>query len=165
MGLPWRLSGKEPACQSRRLRFDPWVGKIPWRRKWQPTPVHLPGKSHGQRSLVGYSPQGHKESDTTEQLTSNKARKDTRTGWSCISLSQGTPGPQSSITGLQAPGHSLPPLLGCDSHPQGGLMVLQGCWRARHLLHVPCCGARSTRKRGKRKKKTPHTCLFLQRLE
>jgi len=43
-----------------------WVGKIPWRRKWQPTPVFLPGKSHGQRSLVGYSPWGHKELDTTE---------------------------------------------------------------------------------------------------
>ena len=42
------------------------MGKIPWKRKWQPTPVFLPGKSHGQRSLVGYSPQGHKESDTTE---------------------------------------------------------------------------------------------------
>ena len=48
--------------------FDPWVGKIPWRRKWQPTSVFLPGKSHGRRSLVGYSPWGHKESDTTEQL-------------------------------------------------------------------------------------------------
>ena len=40
--------------------FNPWVGKIPWRRKWQPTPVFLPGKVHGQRSLVGYSPWGHK---------------------------------------------------------------------------------------------------------
>ena len=40
--------------------FHPWVRKIPWRRKWQPTPVLLPGKSHGQRSLVGYSPRGHK---------------------------------------------------------------------------------------------------------
>ena len=48
--------------------FDPWVGKIPWRRKWQSTPVLLPGKSHGQRSLVGYSPWGRKESDTTEPL-------------------------------------------------------------------------------------------------
>ena len=47
--------------------FDPWVGKILWRRKWQLTPVLLPGKSHG-RSLVGYSPWGRKESDTTEQL-------------------------------------------------------------------------------------------------
>ena len=48
--------------------FYLWVGKIPWRRKWQPTPVLLPGKSHGWRSLVGYSPWGHKESDMTEQL-------------------------------------------------------------------------------------------------
>ena len=49
--------------------LNAWVGKIPWRRKWQPTPVFLPGESHGQRSLVSYSPWGHKESDTTEQLT------------------------------------------------------------------------------------------------
>ena len=46
--------------------FDPWVRKILWRRKWQPTPVLLPGKSHGWKSLVGYSPWGRKESDTTE---------------------------------------------------------------------------------------------------
>ena len=52
----------------RRPGFDPWVGKIPWRRKWQPTPVFLPGESHGWRSLVGYSPQGSKEPDTTERL-------------------------------------------------------------------------------------------------
>ena len=49
--------------------FDPWVGEIPWRRKWQPTPVFLPRKSHGQRSLVGYRPWGCKESDITEQLS------------------------------------------------------------------------------------------------
>ena len=49
----------------------PWVGKIPWRRKWQPTPVFLLGKSHGQRSLAGYSPWGHKESDMTEQLSTH----------------------------------------------------------------------------------------------
>ena len=49
---------------SKRCRFDPWVDKISWRRKWHPTPVFLFGKSHGQRSLVGYSPWGHKESDT-----------------------------------------------------------------------------------------------------
>ena len=60
--------GKESACQC-RLGFDPWVGKSPWRRKWHPTPVPLLGKSHGQRSLVGYSPWGHKESDTTEWLS------------------------------------------------------------------------------------------------
>ena len=54
--LPQWLSGKESICQCRRPKFDPWVGKIPWRRKWQPTPVFLPGKFHGQRSLAGYSP-------------------------------------------------------------------------------------------------------------
>ena len=48
--------GKKPACQCRRLGFSPWVGKISWRRKWQPTAIFLPGKSHGQRSLAGYSP-------------------------------------------------------------------------------------------------------------
>ena len=56
-----------PKCG--RLGFDPWVGKIPWRRKWQPTPVFLRGESHGWRSLVGYSPWGCKESNTTELLT------------------------------------------------------------------------------------------------
>ena len=61
--------GKESACQCRRHRFDPWLGKIPWNRKWQPTPVLLSGKSHRQRSLVGYSPWGHKELDTTERLS------------------------------------------------------------------------------------------------
>ena len=54
MGFP---GGKESTCQ---CRFNPWFGNIPWRRKWQLTPVFLPGKSHGQRSLVGYSPWGHK---------------------------------------------------------------------------------------------------------
>ena len=51
-----------------RPGFDPWVGKILWRRKWQPTPVLLPGKSHGQRSLVGYNLWGRKESGMTERL-------------------------------------------------------------------------------------------------
>ena len=66
-----RANGKEPACQCRRHKrhgFNPWLGKIPWRRKWQPTPVFLPGESHGQRSLVGYSPYDHKESDMTEVI-------------------------------------------------------------------------------------------------
>ena len=54
-GLPKCLNGKESICQCRRCRFDPWVKKIPWRRKWQPTPLFLPGISHGQRSLVSYS--------------------------------------------------------------------------------------------------------------
>ena len=59
-GLPWWLSDKEPTCQCRRHKFDPWVRKIPWWRKWQPTPVFLPGESHEQRSLTGYSPQGRR---------------------------------------------------------------------------------------------------------
>ena len=56
--LPRWLSGKESLWQCRRHGFNPWVRKIPWRRKWQPTPVFLPGESHGQRSLVGYSSWG-----------------------------------------------------------------------------------------------------------
>ena len=55
--VPTWLSDTEPACQCtrhKRHRFDPWVGGISWNRKWQPTPVFLPGESHGQRSLVGY---------------------------------------------------------------------------------------------------------------
>ena len=55
--------------QCGRPGFDPWIGKIPWRRKWQPTPVLLPEKVHGRRSLIGYSLWGRKESDTTERLT------------------------------------------------------------------------------------------------
>ena len=73
-GLPRCHSGKEPACQYRRrkrCRFDPWVGKIPWRRKWQPTPVSLSGKSHGQRRLVGYSPWGCRELGMTEQRSTH----------------------------------------------------------------------------------------------
>ena len=54
--------------QCRRPRFDPWVGKIPWRTAWPPTPVFLPGESHGQRILEGYSPRCQ-ESDTSEQVT------------------------------------------------------------------------------------------------
>ena len=67
--LPKWFSGKESACQCRRCRFDPWIRKIPWKSKWQPTPVFLPGKSYGQRSLAGYSSWSCKDSDTTEQLS------------------------------------------------------------------------------------------------
>ena len=69
LGFPGGTSGKDLTCQCRRhkrCRFNPWVGKIPWRRAWQPTPGFLPGESHGQRSLAGYSPLGCKELDTTE---------------------------------------------------------------------------------------------------
>ena len=68
---PWaslmaQLVKNLPAIQERRCRFNPWVGKILWSRKWQPTAVFVPEKFHGQRSLVSHSPKVHKESDTTE---------------------------------------------------------------------------------------------------
>ena len=69
----WWLSGKSThRCRRHRgCRFGPCVGKISWRRKWQPTPVFLPGKSHRQRILVGCSPRGRKELDTTYWLNNN----------------------------------------------------------------------------------------------
>ena len=63
--LPWWLSGKE-SCQCKRREYDPWVRKISWRRKWQPTPVFLPGEFHGRGNLAGYSPWGHTELVMTE---------------------------------------------------------------------------------------------------
>ena len=69
--FPGGASAQEPTCQCRRCKrcgLNTWVRKIPWRRAWQSTPVFLLGESHGQRSLVGYSPWGCKELDTTEQL-------------------------------------------------------------------------------------------------
>ena len=71
--LRWR-SGEESAWQCKRHGFNPRVEKVPWRRKWQPTPGFLPGKPHGQRNLVGYSPRGHKESDAAEQPNNNTLR-------------------------------------------------------------------------------------------
>jgi len=66
--FPWAslMTQRVKHLQCRRPGFDPWAGKIPWRRKWQPTPVFLPGESHGWRSLVGYTPLGGRELDTTE---------------------------------------------------------------------------------------------------
>ena len=72
LGFPGGSDGKRICQQCRwykRHRFDPWVGKIPWGRKWQPAPVFLLGKSHGQRSLRGYNPWCHKELGMTEQLS------------------------------------------------------------------------------------------------
>ena len=68
-GFPGGTSDKESTCQCRRhkrLGFDPWVRKIPWRRAWQPTPAFLPGESHGQRSLAGYILEGCKKLDMTK---------------------------------------------------------------------------------------------------
>ena len=73
VGLPTWLSSKKSTCQCRRCGVNPWVGKILWRRKGQPTPVFLPGEFHRWRSLMGSSPWVRKESDMTEQLNSNMA--------------------------------------------------------------------------------------------
>ena len=73
-GLPRWFSGKRICLQYRRHQrrgFDLWIGKIPWRREWQPTPVFLPGKSHRQRNPAGYSPWGCKELDMTEHARTN----------------------------------------------------------------------------------------------
>ena len=87
--LPTWCSGKESACQGKihtRFGFDPWVGKIPWRRKWQRTTAFLPEKFCGQRSLVGYSPKCHKELDMTEHTRTHKHNLTTEPGPLCRML-------------------------------------------------------------------------------
>ena len=77
LGSPGGTSGKEPVCQCRRhkrRRFNPWIGKIPWSWKWQPTPVLLPAESHGQRSLAGYSPWYHKNWTQLKRLSTHKVK-------------------------------------------------------------------------------------------
>ena len=69
LGSPRSSNSKESACICRRPVFNPCVRKIPWRRKWLPVPVFLPGEFRGQRNLAGYRAWGYKESDTTERLT------------------------------------------------------------------------------------------------
>jgi len=77
LSMCWELRGLPKMCDTgdiKRLRFDPWVRKIPWRRTWQLIPPFLPGESHGRRSLVGYSPWGLKGLDTTEGTEHTRAR-------------------------------------------------------------------------------------------
>ena len=76
LGFPGIAVVKKQGRTCKRGRFDPWVRTIPWCRKWQPAPVFLPGKFHGQRSLACYGPRGHKEWDPTEQ----RERKACKTG-------------------------------------------------------------------------------------
>ena len=91
LGLPCWLRQERSCLQCRRPGFNPWLGKSPWRREQQPTPVFLPGESHGQRSLAGYSPWGHKELDTAEQLTCTHTHTHTHTHKELETLSlQGT---------------------------------------------------------------------------
>ena len=101
-------SGKGHSCQCRRYKrckFDPWVGKIPWSRAWQPTPVFLPGESHGQRSLLGYSPWGCcKELDRTEETWHKSI-------FGCHNWRQGASGqrPGMLINSLHCSGQLPPP--------------------------------------------------------
>ena len=84
MGFPGGASDKEPACQCRRHKrrgFDSWVRKVLWRKAWQPTPVFLPGESHGQRSLVGGRLWGHTESDTTETTQQQQQQQQQPSPW------------------------------------------------------------------------------------
>ena len=95
--LHWCLIWQRICLQCRRPGFNPWVWKIPWTRKWQPTPLFLPGELHGQRNLVGYSPWSHKELDMTERLTLSHFFSQKilyhllhiieRSDWSCIMCS------------------------------------------------------------------------------
>ena len=99
-----QCSGKESACSAggRRWGFDPWIRKIPWRKKCQPTPVFLPGEAQGQRTLAGYGSWGHRESDTTEQLSMHtwvpwgrgkwrsNADSTARSGWGSLSVTVST---------------------------------------------------------------------------
>ena len=79
LGFPGGSDGPESACNAGDQGSIPGLGKIPWRREWLPTPVFLPGEFHGERSLVGYSPWGCKESDTTQHLRLGYVgRKNTR---------------------------------------------------------------------------------------
>ena len=84
-------NGKEPACQCRRHKshgFNHWVRKIPWSTKWQPTPVFLPGKFHGQRSLAGYSPWGHKETQMTEWASKMWVNRHLKRAWKLSKLDE-----------------------------------------------------------------------------
>ena len=86
MGFPGGSVGKEPTCNAGDIGdigSIPGLGRFPWRRPWQPTPVFLPGESYGQRSLAGYSPWGYKESDTTEVTECACKQAPVYTGKSC----------------------------------------------------------------------------------
>ena len=134
-----------PTMQEMRVWF--WVGKIPWRREWPPTPVFLPGEPHGQRSLAGYSPWGRTESDMTEQLSSLDP-----TQYSDSGVSQATPsahqlqdiGPQDSIPGCWIRSWSPPKIIyhwfsmAGDFAPRGHLAMSGDTWLV-VLGEEACC--------------------------
>ena len=122
-GFPGGDSGKESTCQCRRRKrrgFDPWVRKIPWRRKWQPPLVFLPGAFHGQRSLVGYNPRGHKRQ---QQQTKSDNRPSVRMnqGDSEWTLRLRNPRPLCVVRRTKGSGgHPLPtlPTAHCERGPE-----------------------------------------------
>ena len=98
--LPWWFRWKWICLQCRRLRFNPWVGKISWRRIWQPTPVFLPGESHRRRGLAGYSPWGRKELDITELLIHTHTHTHTHPYMEEYGFPYWTPAQQSDMKGI-----------------------------------------------------------------
>ena len=100
---------KKICLQCRRPKVDPWVGKITWRRVWEPTPAFLPGEFHRQRSLAGYSLWGHKESDMTKWLTlsKNKVFGVWKTSVDATSCWQCDPNNVCSISGSQVTTHQI----------------------------------------------------------
>ena len=121
MGFTCSSVGKESVCS--RPRFHPCAWKIPWRKKWQPTPVSLPAKSHGQRSLVGCSPQGRKESDTNDWLNTHRASKPVCQVASVVSDSLQPYGLYSPPGALDSPGKNTG--VGCHVLLQG-IFLTQG---------------------------------------
>ena len=123
------LHGKESAWQRRGCRrcgFNPWVGKIPWSRKWQLTPVFLPGKSHGQRSLAGYNPGGSK------RVRHNWATKSTQTRThlsSHISSAFKQYVSSTSVNLVKSP----------SGHPTSELGILQCLWCTSVWIHILFC--------------------------
>ena len=109
-GLPWWLKCQRICLQCRRPGFYPWIGRIIWRKEWLLTPVFLPGEFHGQRSLVGYSPWGHKELDMTEQATFSHFNLTTlRSLWNGLQCIQMKKYPVKKIA-FKKEDHSLPPV-------------------------------------------------------
>ena len=135
LDFPGGTRGIEPTCQCRRHKrhgFNPWVRKIPWRRVWQPTPVFLPGESHGQRSLEGYSPRGHKESDTTEVTEHRKTL--------CLAqpLSEGTSSTHDDLEGARPDCSLVVNLMkgDTDSHSGSPLCTRRACSTSSFTLPV-----------------------------
>ena len=140
---PWCLRWQSVCLQCGRPGFNPWVGKIPWERKWQPTPVLLPGKSRGRRILEGYSPWGCKESDMTEWLHFHflQCLYFSFTYFTLYGTLSRTPGLSSSLYEATRSGfHCLSYSLTHHSHPPplihpaiAFLLLYQVCWKVRDL--------------------------------